>query len=76
MDITPFIELATLIAATAVVGIVASYFSFKQGVDSIKESTITGVNAIVNLTTLSVTASQAEAIAEVHAVPTTIPKPS
>lgn len=46
----------------------------KSAQTSIVQTTTTGINAIVSMTSLGVTASQAAAVTEVSGIPTAIPK--
>jgi len=48
----------------------------KSAQTSIVQTTTTGINAIVSMTSLGVTASQAAAVTEVSGIPTAIPKPT
>jgi hypothetical protein len=76
MDMTPFIELFLALGGIAAVFETINLIVHRSAVNSMMQTTTAGINAIVNLTTLSITGTQAETITEVHGVPTTIPKPS
>jgi hypothetical protein len=79
MDITALIDLALIFAGTGTLGFVIAellgLYVVKSATNSIVQTTSTAINAIVAMTGVGVTASQAAAVTEVSGIPTQIVPP-
>jgi hypothetical protein len=73
------IEMALIFGGIATLGFVVAelvgMYVTKSAQTSIVQTTTTGINAIVSMTTLAVTGAQAAAVAEISGVPTQITTP-
>lgn len=79
MDLTWLIEIIATCAAIGTGGFVVAeilgFFNTRSANNSIVQSSSTAINAIVAMTGVGVTSSQAAAITEVSGIPTQIIKP-
>ena len=77
MDMTPIIELALIFGGVATLGFVIaeilSLYVFRSATNSMTQATTAGINAIVDLTTLSVTGLHGSTTVEVQGQPTKVP---
>jgi hypothetical protein len=78
-DMGPIIELALVFGGIATLGFVISElygtYTTKSAQMGILQSTTTGINSVVAMTTLAVAAAQGIAVTEISGVPTQITQP-